>query len=247
MIMNKYLIEKNVVIPVDKITDDIKQKSIIYSWYTNDWEEINIYDLENWKLAPIVRYLIEWWDEKGNKILLWLIIWWLLFVAIILIIIFSWNDEVKKIDNNIISKSIIPTWKIEIEKKEIKLPVEIKKDNFENELRNEIDMMTWLKKEAEIETLRINFELEKKNITIQKLNIKNSDLLEKKLELEKEIEKLKDNVKISIKRIINEPKDGFIYYLGDNIYKKCENTLDEKILNNCKELYYKYMKYAENK
>lgn len=245
----KYLIEKNVVIPVEKITDDIEEKSIKYSWYNHDWKNIEIYDLENWKLAPIVRYLIEWWDEKRSNLLLWWMIWWMLLIAVILIIIFSWNDEVKKVENNVVTKSVFPIWntKINEPKEKEEIIVEVKENNFENELKNEIDMMSWLKKEAEIETLRINFELEKKNITIEKLNAKNNDLIEKKQELEKEIAKLENNVEISKNRIIKEPKDEFIYYLGDNIYQKCESALDDKILNNCKELYYKYMKYAENK
>lgn len=234
----KYLIEKNVIIPVDKVTKEIEGKAVVYSWYTHEWEDIDIYDLENWKLAPIVRYLIEWWDIGGNKYLAWGIVWGLILLFGLWFWIYSWTEEkpVVTAPVQLVEKPIAKTEeKIEII------------DNTENELKNEVEMMTGLKNEAELETLRNVFELEKKNINIAKLENSNSELFEKNTILKKELEILNEKVNNQVNRIINSPEDAFIYYLGDNVYQRCENANDEQILENCKDLYYKFIKYAENK
>lgn len=234
----KFLIDKNRVVEVEKVTTSIEEKSIVYSWYNKDWEEVEIFDLENWKLAPIVRYLIEWGDEKRSKLLIWLIIWWLIALLWILIFAFSWDEEINTNTNtNINNSQIIPTGD-PVKKTETKTEIETE-INIESELRNEVEMMTGLKNEAEIETLRNVYELEKKEIEIQKLETKINELTENNNSLE---EKLKNQTT----RLIESPKDAFIYYLGDNVYEKCENALEPKILNNCKDLYYKYTRYVKD-
>ena len=236
----KFLIEKNIIVPVNKITKDIEEKSIKYSWYTHEGDEIDIYDLENWKLAPIVRYLIEWEDWKKNNLLLWGILIWLIVFAILLVVIFTWNsnETVKQEKTNITKVVPIETKKETETKKEININ-DTNKTNTENELKNEVEMMTKLKNDSELQLLKNNFEIEKRNIKIQNLMTENGNLKEKLINLQNIIAEYKN-------RTINGPKDEFIYYLGDTTYEKCENTINDEIKANCKELYFNYLKYAKN-
>lgn len=230
----KFLIEKNVIVPISKVTKEIEERSIKYSWFTHEWDEIDVYDLENWKLAPIVRYLIEGDDNKKSFWLIWFVLIWLIWFAIVLIILFSWNNDVPK--------------EVKTETKEITKVVDLQttdkketetKTNQTNELMNEINMMSSLKDEAELKALKSNFEIEKRNIQIE--NLENE-----KLNLTNEIQRLKNIIATHTDRVINGPTDEFIYYLGDVTYKKCETTLNEQIKANCKDLYFNYLEYAKN-
>jgi len=51
-----------------------------------------------------------------------------------------------------------------------------------------------------------------------------------------------NNLEKELKVKINSPSDEFIYYLGYNVYEKCENTNNEQIKANCKDLYYNFLK-----
>lgn len=233
--MSKYLIEKNVLIPVEKVPKEVEENAILYTWYTLEGENIDVYDMENGKLAPIVRYLIEWWEWKNNKILAFVMLWVGLFFILIIWFLVFWENEKPVPKIPIVNENtILPNEKIEEEKEIIII------DNTENDLKNEIEVLKSNKNNTDIEKMRNLFELEKKNIEIQRLTIKNEELTE-------ENKILIENSKKPIKRIIETPKDAFIYYLGDNVYQKCESATQEKIIENCKNLYFEYKKHDEKR
>lgn len=236
--MIKLILDKNFITEVEKVDKEYIKKSVLYHGRDLDWQEIELYNMEDWKVAPIIRFLVE--GKKKTSWLLIILAWVLLlvFFGIMVFILMPKDKEIVKttpLEQNTVIKTD--------DKKEIIkeiIPVE-KTENKENfELFNEVSMMSDLKNKAEVETLkykyeldRLKLELQEKNKTIEKLNNVNNNL--------------NNDIKLLNTRKTQNATDDFIYYLWDNIYKKCEISIDEKIIDNCKNLYFNYLDYAKNR
>jgi len=236
----KFILDKNFVKEVTTISKDKIKSSVLYEGRNLRGNKIELYDMEAWKIAPIVRFLIEW---KKSKLSLFLIIGigLLIFVFSWLIAYLLWPTPEKltpTLPNNDINRSrvvdpVIPT-------KE-----ENKENNFNLEILNELDTFRGLKNEAELETERLTYKLELKNLEKEKLSNKILDLEEENKKLTQNVLELKENNKIINKRNIDAPADAFIYYLGDIAYEKCQNPLDSEILRKCESIYYNYLEYEK--
>lgn len=233
----KLILEQNRINEVEKVPKETVEKSVVYNWRTIDGEEIQVFDLENWKLAPIVRYLIEskWWGS-----MIWIIVIWIFSVIIFLMIVwfvFSWTDKepVKQTQN-------LPL--VEIKENvvnEEKEKEEIKPDNEDLLIQSEIQIYKDLAFEAETAYANLNYRNEQ-------LRLNNLNLLNENTELKKKIENvetlkwtinmLESELKIKKKRELEAPEDGFVYYLWEYLYEKCEINKT----NPCLELYYDYLK-----
>ena len=236
--MIKLILDKNFITEVEKVDKEYVKKSVLYHGRDLEGQEIELYNMEDWKVAPIIRFLVE-----GKKKTSWLLIilagiLLLVFFGLMVFVLMPKEKEVistapLKQDTVVKTEEIKPIVKEKIseEKEEIKQNLE---------LFNEISMMSDLKNKAEVKTLkykydldRLKLELQEKNKTIEKLN--------------NVVNNLNNDIKLLNTRKTETATDEFIYYLWDNIYKKCENSIDDTVIDNCKNLYFNYLEYAKNR
>lgn len=230
----KLILDKNFISEVEKVDKEYVKKAVLYHGRDLEWQEIELYNMEDWKVAPIIRFLVE--GKKKTSWLLIILAWIMMLVFFGLMVYILMPKEEQIVKTTPLQQNTV----IKTEEKNPIIEVEKKETNQNLELFNEVSMMSDLKNKSEIETLkykyeldRIKLELEEKNKTIEKLNININDL--------------NFNIKSLKTRKTESATDDFIYYLWDNIYKKCENSIDEKIIDNCKNLYFNYLEYAKNR
>ena len=188
--MKNFLIWYNRIDEIEwEVDKKIIENSIVYTWFTIDWEKINAYDTENGKLAPIVRFLIE--DEQWSRNYFKMIIFIFIFIIIIGLSIYWFYPKDEKVNNPIIT----PIVKEAIKKEEIKPEIkeEKKEEIKENtwsvaKVSDEIKLLD-LKNQAELQSLKLNFD-------IQALNIENKKLTDENKKLIDENVLLKQNIKI---------------------------------------------------
>ncbi len=238
----KLILDKNFITEVEKVDKEYIKNAVLYHGRDLDWQDIQLYNMEDWKVAPIIRFLVEW--KKKTRWLLIILAWILLlvFFAVMVYILMPKKENLVNnvpLQQNTVIKTDDKNPTVEVVKTEKE--IDNKKETTRNlELFNEVDMMKDLKNKSEIETLKVKYELERlkleldeKNKIIEKLNININDL--------------NNSINLLNTRKTKNATDDFIYYLWDNIYKKCENSIDEKILDNCKNLYFNYLEYAKNR
>ena len=139
----KLVLNKNFIKEVDKL-DYEEKKGVVYEWYDKQWNNIELYHVEAWKVAPIVRYLITWKKRKIN--------WFILIIAIIfslLILSGLWyflfsNNEEKQVQPVVIQQEEQVIKPMEIQTEITKQP--------EIELQQALDQLRM----AEDEIVRLN-------------------------------------------------------------------------------------------
>lgn len=228
-----YIITQNQIITVPKISKtDIKNGGKFAQWIdAHTSRQINILDKDYWKSSELMRALIEEDEVKNNK-WLFIIIWIILFISILVWIAFIWNSwDIKKVDvkkENEYIKNVSDPLKEEIKKIEIK--EDIPKVNIEKVENNNI----W--------DFRSEFELEKLQIQYWQLIEENNNLLVDNNILIEENKILKEKVENYENKAKNITSEAFLLHLGQMVYNKCETAEDEGIKNNCKDLYFNYVK-----
>ena len=235
----KFVLDKNFAREVKDISKEDIKKSVLYPWITLKGEEVELYNMEDWKIAPIVRFLVQW-KKKANWLLFLIVgILLLLFFGVVVYAFYP-KEEIKVIDTiPLISEPVIKTET----KTEIKTDTETeteKQNNWNMELFNEVDTMRNLKSSAELETLQTKYELNRLRIELEEKTKINEKLVST-------INNLKEDLKVLNTRKLESPEDNFVYYLWDVTYKRCENTADKTIIENCKTLYFKFLEYAKNR
>lgn len=252
--MLNYLIDKNHVTELKTVPKDLEKNWVNYTWYNDKWEKIAIYDLENSKLAPIVRYLIEWEGAGRNwkLIIIMTLIWIVILSGLLYWFLSIWNDNNNKVQprvNNIIQKPI--------EDKKVVQQIEQDtwstiKDNT-NELQNEVDLYKWLKNDAELEATRVNYLLQEDKFKIDNLNAKinnlqenNKDLTDKNIILSQKVDNYEKIIEQYKNDAFKSPIKSFIEYLWQMVYDNCESTKNEEKKANCQSLYYNFLKYVWN-
>lgn len=233
----KLILDKNYIQEVEKPTKE-QEKGVKYHWYTFEWEQIELYDMEANKIAPIVRFLAEW--KKGK--ISWLLIslaWWLLVVFFVLMLFLMWPSSETKTNpvNEVPLTPVNQTPVAQVVKTETETETE-KETSWALQLANEVDMFKDQKTDAENEVLRLNYEIERLNITLKAKLEENKELLAENNSLKEELENLQT-------RKIESATDEFIYYLGDSVYKSCKQPTTEEKIENCKTLYFNFLEYGK--
>lgn len=244
--MKNLILDKNFINEVDKIEKDHKN-AVVYPWKMLNWDSFLLYNMEDGKIAPIVRFLISWRKKINFFLIFWSIFLFIIFLWIIIFLFLPKNEVKKNIAQTETVKTVLPVE----DKKNIIDQDSINKnyidqDKFNFEVINEIDTMRGLKQQAELEVLETKFEL-------SRLKIEYNDKIKQNEKLISDIDILKKSL-IEKNNIINDfnvkknnsPADNFIYYLWNNFYSKCEKTKDEKIIENCKTLYFNFLEYGKD-
>lgn len=240
----KLLLDKNFVREIDPKDKSIKDlKNVVkYNGFTNDGEQIELFDKEADKIAPIVRFLAEWKKKKLSWLLIGLA-WFLLFIFFVIMIIIFYPKDTQEpwaplqVVNTVPLQSTSP--EVEIVKTETKTENETE-TSWALELANEADMYQDMKNNAELEVIKLNYEIDRLNIELQEKIRENEKLTILNNSLTEEIE------------ILNTRKnqgatDEFIYYLWDTTYNKCKKPTTVEMIEKCKTLYFNYLEYAENR
>jgi len=232
-----FLISHNEIIEVDNITDkDIKDGGKYSTWENYiTWDKFEILDKDYWKSPELMRMLLAPKIKKTNFIK-YIIVWGVtLLIFILTVVVFSYNSNTAKITNNtwIINKEVIPKHSEVIPIKKEVVPI---KENIQNKDSWFIGFSQPLKSKDQI-----NFEKTAKMWEIDRLILENTKLREENTKLTIENTKLKEN--IQSQNIVNKDLtlEAFKMYLGNIVYKQCEKTWQEGLINKCKDLYYKYV------
>lgn len=237
----KLILDKNFIQETEKYTKE-QEKVIKFKGWTADGEEIELIDMESNKIAPIVRFLAE---GKKNK-LSWLLIWWagflmLVFFGLLMYLMTSWSTTQVVWQPAKITKEIVIDKKpvVEIIKTETETETE-KATSWSLELLNEVDMFKDMKDSAEIETIKMSYELDRTKLQV-------NELLKDKEKLTLMVNNLEgENLKLKT-REVEGATDEFIYYLWDMTYSRCKKPTTPEKIENCKTLYFNFLEYGENR
>lgn len=235
----KLILDKNFIQETKEYTKE-HEKAVKFNGWTADGEEIELVDMESNKIAPIVRYLAEGKKKKLG----WLLILWaglLLFIFFAIMLFVLWPKDKVKLEpvNEIITPVIQTVPVVEIKKIETETETE-KETSWSLEMANEVDMFEDMKNEAEIQTLKLSYEVERFKIQLEDIQKDNEKLTKLVNNLEQE------NIILSTRKS-EGATDNFIYYLWDEIYKKCKQPTTEGIIKNCKTLYFNFLEYDKNR
>jgi len=231
----KLILDKNFIKEKKDIWKDIVKGAVKYDWRLLNGEAIELYNMQDGEIAPIVNFLIK---GKKSKIS-WLLIIGagvLLFVFFfIMFLILKPAPEVEPIKTPVIVQPEV--------KPEVKPEIETQQISFE--MINEFEVMENMKKEAELETLNLFYELQGEKLETKRLANEIEKLKNENTELNTELERLKLLNKNIEQRIIEKPEDEFIYYLGDITYERCKNPANVDLLRKCETLYFNYLQYEK--
>lgn len=237
----KLILDKNFIQEVEEFPKETK-RGFKYRWYLAEWEEVELYDVEANEIAPIVRFLAT---GKKNKVSwLLIIIGWLISLVFFIIVIYFMTSKSEpqqwfvqpQITKEVPLESTAEQPEVEIVKTETETE-EWTETSWGLNLMNEVDTYKDLSNEARIEIERLNYQVDLKDIEINKLtNMVNN--------LQIENTELRNQVSVIDNRNAETPTDEFIYYLGDMLYKKCKKETDEKQIQNCQQIYYKFLEYG---
>ena len=78
----KLILNQNLVTEVTKVPLKVQKNAVCYNGRDKEGENIELYDVEAWKVAPIVRYLITWKKKRLNI--------WLILLAIFFSLLLIW-------------------------------------------------------------------------------------------------------------------------------------------------------------
>jgi hypothetical protein len=155
------------------------------------------------------------------------------------------KEEIKTpINNNIVERLPLPTNPINKVKKEgvikeVQNNIEVipTKNNIIQDSSMEIEIM---KKDYEIESLKLEYNrlMDEKNILTQD----NFNLTSKLEEKDIKINELEEKLSIYAEKPKDLTQEAFLLHLGTLIYKRCEKSQNETEKNNCKDLYFDYIK-----
>lgn len=251
----KIILENSSVLEVEKVKSETEKNAVVYNGFTKDGKQLELYDMDAWKIAPIVKYLITWRKRKNNIFLIILIILSVFFIVWIFAFVFLWS-------NNTESKQQVS----EIEKQQTQEIIKVKKEK-----QNAVDETTATASGVDDETIDVVYNdslqitgvehqqqvLDDMEREIFRLNeeCKNEELQKQYDDLQELFAELKgkyDLVTVDnnllrkrnkelTETIENLPSDDFVYHLGNLIYKTCENdNISEKMYEKCKELYFNF-------
>ncbi len=233
----KLILDKNFVQETEKYTKE-QDKALKFKGWTADWEEIELVDMENESIAPMVRFLAQ---GKKKKIS-WLLIWgagllMLIFFGLMIFLLMG-SSTTSQPTREVIQ----PIQKVT----ESKPDIEVIKTETENEtswaleIANEIDMFEDMKDSAELEAVKLNYEVERLKVEVEEKTKANEKLTNMVNNLEAELNILST-------RKSEGATDDFIYYLWDSIYKRCEQPTTDLAIEKCKTLYFNYLEHAKNR
>ena len=190
----KLILDQNLVTEVTKVPLKVQKNAVCYNGRNLEGEDIELFDVEGGKIAPIVRFLITWKKKRFN---IWLILWAILLSLILIVgvvMFVFWNK--KEITT---PKQTLTPVKTTIQK-DVK-PIVLEWTDVK-ELKQELEKVNWQLAMAEDEIVRLNSVVDDKKTEV---------IYEEKLvEVEKEV--LRD---------LNDD-ERFIMYLWNIIYKKCQ-------------------------
>lgn len=235
--MKNFILDKNFVQEVEEI-DKKHKTAIFYNGRDLEGEKIKIVDLEANKIAPIVRFLAEWKKRKLS--------WILIAIAGLLLFIFFWLMVYVLYPDKAPPPTPIPAKPTPTQVVKPKPDIEVVKTEKENEtswsleLFNEVDMMTDLKNNAELETIQRNYEIERLKVDLVEEQKENEKLTNMVNNLENELTLLKT-------RKTESATDEFIYYLWDSFYDRCKQPTTDMMIENCKTLYFNFLEYGKNR
>lgn len=250
----KFVLESNILSEVKKVNKAIEDNSVVYSWYTEDWERLEVYDMENWKIAPIVKYLITGQRQRRWIWLYIIIIIWIIFIIWLFWVLFFWDDKkdtktntatIKPVDTTVIQS------KIDKQKVENVWPVDENmaiESQIDEWIINSVYMPLWENERQmaeELERLQnqiwedcqddnLKMQLETLSKEFDNIVVQN-DILNSKNE---KLQNIVDNL----------PSDDFVYYLGTKIYENCnKDDISENYKKKCKDIFFDFQLNVKNK
>lgn len=238
----KLILDKNFVQETQKYTKE-QDKALKFKGWTAGWEEIELVDMENESIAPMVRFLAQWKKKKISWLLIWgagLLI--LIFFGLMIFLLIWWDTQKVQPKNEVIqpvNKIVESKPDIQIIKTETETEDE-KQTSWSLEMLNELDMFKEMKDSAEIETLKLTYE-------VDRLKVELSEKTKSEEKLTNMVNNLENEVNILNTRKSEGATDDFIYYLWESIYKRCEQPTTELAIEKCKTLYFNYLEYAKNR
>lgn len=232
-----YIISHNKLIFVDKIESKEIRAGGKYSYGVNyeTGETAQVLDKDYWKSAELMRSLVE----EENYTPLWKKLLFLLIITgAVGFVWFIAYMLIPTAEKPVVNKTPL-SQKIEI------IPKLEQKETINNNISNPViqkDSLSVeiLKRDYDIESmgLEINRIMEEKNILISE-NFELTGLIEEK---DIKIKNLEEKLLIYSQKPKDLTQEAFLMHLGTLVYERCEKTELETENNNCKELYYNYVK-----
>lgn len=229
-----YIIQHNRVVEVEKITDNDKKNGKLSHWinYTT-WDEVYILDIDYGKSQELMRTLIEGTPHRRGMIIP--IVLWVLFTFICIFFLSSFLWKKEEVKNPITTPA--PSATVVNNNNEQPLILRPEGEKIQVTSSSDDDVK---KIEDDYNSLLLSYNLllsenslnkEQKEITQEE----NKELKEKIKILENENSLIREELENTKK--IDNSKNWFLLYLGEEIYKKCEVEKN----NYCKELYYRFI------